>query len=303
MISYDVVSLFTSIPLNIAKQVTNELLTNNNSWKITTELDQDDIIDLLELCLSTEFSFQHSYYRQISGTPMGSPLSTFLAEAVMQHLEKQSVTNNTHIRLWRRFVDDIFAIVEKDKTEHILHTINNTTQNITFTMDKEQNKQLTFLDTLLTRSHDGTLNTQVFRKNTHTDQILNFNSNHPTQHKISCIRTLFNRIKTHCNTEEAKKNERNYLYSTFINNNYPRNFINKVLNKIHNKPQTEKPNEDTDEPVKIVTLPYINGTSELTSRLLRCVLCPKCRSRHFNMVIAGRAHCIYTLYITLTARA
>ena len=31
--------------------------------------------------------------------------------------------------------------------------------------------------------------TQVYRK-THTDQILNYNSNHPTQHKISCIKTF-----------------------------------------------------------------------------------------------------------------
>ena len=168
MISFDVVALFTSISLETAKRITNELLTYDESWQTRTKLNKHDILELLDLCLSTEFSFQNSYYRQISGTPMGSPLSSFLAEAVIQDLEKRSV-------------------IKKDKTDDILHTINNTTENIKFTKEEEDDDQLAFLDILLTRTDDGTINTQVYRKKTHTDQILNFNSNHPTQHKISCI--------------------------------------------------------------------------------------------------------------------
>ena len=104
MISFDGVSLFTSIPLDTAKPITNELLTNKDSRESRTNLDKDDILDVLNLCLSTEFSFQNSYYTQISGTPMGSPLSSFLAEAVMQDLEKKSVTNNDKIKSSNRYV-------------------------------------------------------------------------------------------------------------------------------------------------------------------------------------------------------
>ena len=147
---------------------------------------------------------------------MGSPLSSFLAEAVIQDLEKRSVTNNTDIKTWDRYVDDVLATVKRDKTEDILQTINNTTNNIKFTKEEEQNNQLAFLDVLLTRTDDGTLQTQVYKKKTHTDQILNYNSNHPIQHKISCIKTLYNRINTHCNTELTKTEQRNYLYSTFF---------------------------------------------------------------------------------------
>ena len=73
---------------------------------------------------------------------------------------------------------------------------------------EEHYNKLAFLDILLTKTDDGKLNTQVYCKNTHTDQLLNYNSNHPTQHiKISCIRTLFNRIDKHvyCNTEQSKQ--------------------------------------------------------------------------------------------------
>ena len=160
---------------------------------------------------------------------MGSPLSSFLAEAVMQDLEKRSVTNNPDIKTWDRYVDDVIAAVKKDKTEDILQTINSITEGIKFTKEDEQDNKLAFLDVLLTKTDDGTIETQVYRKKTHTDQILNFNSNHPTQHKVSCIKTLFNRVETHCSTKYAKTQERKYLYSIFTKNNYPRNFINKYL--------------------------------------------------------------------------
>jgi hypothetical protein len=38
---------------------------------------------------------------------MGSPLSSFLAEAVMQDLESKAVTNNDDIKTWDRYVDDV----------------------------------------------------------------------------------------------------------------------------------------------------------------------------------------------------
>jgi hypothetical protein len=52
----------------------------------------------------------------------------------------------------------------------VVLTINNTTENIKFTKEEEDNNQLAFLDILLTRTDDGTINTQVYivRKRTLT---------------------------------------------------------------------------------------------------------------------------------------
>ena len=189
----------------------------------------------------------------------------------MQDLEKRSVTNNNDIKTWKRYVDGIFATVKKDKTENILQTINNTTKGIKFTKEEEQNNKLAFLDVLLTKTNNGTIHTEVYRKKTHTDQILNHNSNHPTQHKISCVRTLFNRINTHCNTENAKSEERKYLYTTFAKNNYPKTFINKILNsnRTLTKTTNDGQNRETTETRTRVALPYIHTTSKMTARLLR----------------------------------
>ena len=75
----------------------------------------------------------------------------------------------------------------KDKVDNILHTINNTTKNIKFTKEEEHDNKLACLDVLLTKIDDCKLNTQVYRKNTYTDQLRNCNSNRPTQHNICCI--------------------------------------------------------------------------------------------------------------------
>ncbi len=54
-----------------------------------------------------------------------------------------------------------------------------------------------------------------------------------------------------------------------MKNNYPKNFINKVLTNARNQRQINKSNEQPEQPKAIITLPYINSTSEMAARLLR----------------------------------
>ena len=69
--------------------------------------------------------------------------------------------------------------------DNLFKTINSTTKGITFTMEKEKERKIAFLDIELTRTDNGSMETQVHRKNTHADQILNYSSNHPTLTKPS----------------------------------------------------------------------------------------------------------------------
>ena len=269
MVSFDVVSLFTSIPLSTAKRITDDLLTTNLSWTGKTKLSKSDILDLLDLCLSTEFQFEGTYYQQTSGTPMGSALSSFLAEAVMQDLERRSIHNDGNIKLWDRYVDDVLSIIKTHHIDNLFKTINTTTDGITFTMEKETERRIACLDIELTRTDNGAIEKKVHRKNTHTDQILNYNSNHPTQHKASCLKILLNRVNTHCSTAEAKKHELSHLYKTFRKNNYPKHFINSV-HKRSQRPQPSQSNnagENNNPELRRITLPYINKISEITARI------------------------------------
>ncbi|GAA56877.1 hypothetical protein CLF_111739 [Clonorchis sinensis] len=136
-------------------------------------------------------------------------------------------------------------------------------EGIKFTIEMERNNRLRFLDVFVNKMMDGTLETCVYRDETHTDQILNYNNNHPMNHKKSCVQTLFKRAETHCSTTELRKKKENYLFRVFQNNGYPRNFIKRSLKK-----KTTQQQQQREQATRRVVLPDIQNISELTTRLL-----------------------------------
>ncbi|BHF61899.1 hypothetical protein SprV_0100487900 [Sparganum proliferum] len=88
MVSFDVVSLFTSIPQALAVETLSDLLRQNYDGGDGQPTAQD-LIELMGHCLKTFFTFEWTTYEQIKGTPMGSPISGLIAEAVLQKLERR----------------------------------------------------------------------------------------------------------------------------------------------------------------------------------------------------------------------
>ena len=113
LVSFDVKSLFTSIPLQLALDCTENAIKNSTA---ELPLPTDDIMDLLNLCLtSTYFQYNGKHYKQLHGTAMGSPVSVVVAEIVMQNIEEQALaTYSRTIPIWLRYVDDTFTAVHKD---------------------------------------------------------------------------------------------------------------------------------------------------------------------------------------------
>nr|VZI00656.1 unnamed protein product [Spirometra erinaceieuropaei] len=176
--------------------------------------------------LRTYFTFYGTIYEQVKGTPMGSPISGFIAEAVLQRLESL-VFQHHKPKFWARYVDDTFVVIDRDQLLKFKDRPNVVVPDIQITMEEEENNQLAFLDVLVCRKDCGGLKTKVFRKATNTMQVLNFNSNHPIIHKRSCVRTLYRRVETHCSEPEDKIAEVQYLRRVFKANGYPRNFVDR----------------------------------------------------------------------------
>ena len=89
MLSFDVNSLYTSIPLQFAKTCVRDAVENDPSIKIRTSLTNDELMKLVSLCLdSCTFQYNDAIYRQIHGCPMGFPKSVVVAELTMQRIEK-----------------------------------------------------------------------------------------------------------------------------------------------------------------------------------------------------------------------
>ena len=73
-----------------------------------TRLQTSELIQLVKLCLSpTTFKFTVLLYNQISGLPMGSPISVVLSEIAMQHIENLALNSVIeHPLFCFRYVDD-----------------------------------------------------------------------------------------------------------------------------------------------------------------------------------------------------
>ena len=263
LVSFDVKSLFTSIPLQLALDCTETAINNST---IELPLPTDDLMDLLNLCLtSTYFQYNGKHYKQLHGTAMGSPVSVVVAEIVMQNIEERALaTYKRTLPLWLRYVDDTFTAVHKDEIDDFHEHLNGQNADIQFTKEIEENGKIPFLDCLVTRDKNE-LRTTIYRKPTHTDRLLDQSSYNPTSHKATTIRTLTRRAQLVCDSPDSLTDENKYLDNVFNKNNYNRDFIR------HNTYRNSEPNATNTNatPVTTATIPYIKGTSETIARILQ----------------------------------
>ena len=98
------------------------------------------------------------------------------------------------------YVDVTCTVLPQGLVTSFHEHLNSIDKNIQFTVEKESSGQMPFLDVLLMREEDGTVSTSVYRKPTHTDQYLAFESHHPMVHKRAVVRTLMHRAEALCSS-------------------------------------------------------------------------------------------------------
>ena len=141
----------------------------------------------------------------------------------MESFEQLALRNYTGKapRLWLRFVDDTFVILESSELESFFQHINNVDNNIKFTQEMCKDGKLAFLDSLICINSDRTLDSSVYRKPTHTDHYLQFGSHHPLIHKLGVIRTLNYRADTIISDKDNVTQEKNHIKTPLKTCGYP----------------------------------------------------------------------------------
>ena len=112
-VSYDVWSLFTSISLQETIQIAVELIFENNPWQKATKCELKQLFNFATS--GTHFTFNGSFYDQIDGVSMGSPLGPVLANFFMGYHEKNGCKNLTKERFSGTNIMLIFFVFGNEK--------------------------------------------------------------------------------------------------------------------------------------------------------------------------------------------
>ena len=123
MVLFDVVSLFTNVPIDLAIKVAKSYLMEDDTLEDRTMLSVDEIISLLEL----------------------------VANLVMEDVEQQALVtfSGEKPRFWKRYVDDTFTAIKPNLLQEFHDHLNSIMGSIQFTYEVEENGCLPFLDVLV----------------------------------------------------------------------------------------------------------------------------------------------------------
>lgn len=199
---------------------------------------------------------------------MGSPLSSIVANLVMQDL-KESILNTLNVSIsYHRYVDDIILIAPMKEVTNILNKFNNYNERLQFTVEYEVERSISFLD-LNIKIINNTIYIDWFHKKTFLGRLLSFLSNHPNCHKIGIIYNFVDRAVLLSHPMFHKKNIITCI-NILLSNGY---LLHLIFNEINSRLKNifhKKLNQTTkDIKNNFFVIPYINNISDMIAPTIR----------------------------------
>ena len=209
---------------------------------------------------SVEFSFNNIMYRQIDGVAMGWSLGPTLANICVGFCESNLFIKIDHTPIYYRDVDDTFCLFKCEKDAGLfLAQLNSMHPSLKFTVEKESNHRLQFLDVFVHKTPTAFL-TSVYRKPTFSGLYTRWDSFWPQQRKINLIKTL-----VYCALMTPSKcflgDEIKIIKSTLSKNGYPLSVLDRVFNDVTIKFDRASRCTVNSCPVYL-RLPYIGSRGE-----------------------------------------
>ena len=263
--SFDVKALFTNVPVDNALKVLKEVVNRMDPNQLP--LAKSDYLNLLSMCMKFGgFIFNTEEYIQHSGLAMGSPLSPVAACLYMEWLEKHRFQDIMGPNvLWMRYVDDVLLVVPQtmDLNEK-LNELNSVDPKIQFTMEKENQGTIPFLDTEIVRCGNQ-VKFKVYRKPTNREDYVHFYSGHSDRVKRGVVLGFFLRALRIC-SDDYVDDEVQHVITSFMKLKYPKGLLLNLKRKaikIRNKNKTKNANKD----VRYISIPNSKAAETVAKEL------------------------------------
>ena len=266
LVSYDVSSLFTNVPLEETIQILADKAFTDNWFNKTHQLNLSrmDLVDLLRASTKDQlFQFNGQLYEQTDGVAMGSPLGPLLANVFMGSIEETLELAGKMPPFYKRYVDDTLTIMPDTKSAaNFLQVLNNCHTSVKFTMETEVNGLLPFLGMqLLNRAPQ--IETKVYIKPTNTSLLLHYQRHVDMRYKRGLLRIMLDRAYRLSSCWSYFSEECDRLKAVFIRLKYPQQLINTTVRSfVASKAEGAQPiPAPRDSPTVRIVLPFKDQAS------------------------------------------
>ena len=200
---------------------------------------------------------------------MRSPLGPVLANLLMGYHENKWLQEfgKGKILMYKRYVDDIFCMFGNVKdTENFFEFLNCQHKSIKFTLEKESNKFLLFLDILI-KNEGNCFSTSVYRKEISIGLFTQFDSFTPISYKVDLVRCRIYRAFKISSSYIIFHNELKKVKILLQKNMCPKSVIDNQIKTFLDK-QFTVDSGTTFEKQKTLhySLPYIGHFSHATKK-------------------------------------
>lgn len=259
MVSFDVVSLFPSIPVDLALKIIEEKWCKLEKY---TSMTKTLFMKIVKFCIKDNrfFKYKDKIFQQKKGLPMGSPASPVVADIVMEKLLDESIKDcDIRPKILTKYVDDLFGIIKNSAISTLMTKFNSFNSNIQFTLEQEENGKLAYLDTMLIRTGNA-ISMDWYQKTTASGRLVNFHSKHPTG---IIMNTATNFIKRVLSISDTQYHENNIsrIYQILRQNSFPSKTIQHLIKKYNCYKHIVQTNKYM-EPVIFKSMIYIPKLSE-----------------------------------------
>jgi hypothetical protein len=218
LFTIDVVSLYPTIEL---KQLYKLLAEENPILADITKF----------ICENNYVTYCDLVYKQMKGLATGTNSAVSLANFYLAKLLDNKLTNNTNIKFFKRYIDDIFGIwlgTELEFKEFISIT---QTDSIQLTYDIS-NKKVIFLDLEISINKSNTINYTTYQKPTARFQYISFFSNHPKHTKTGMIKGELLRYKRNSSNRILFQETKKLFFQRLLKMGYPPQLLNQQFEKV-----------------------------------------------------------------------